>query len=99
MSAARTLSRNTVSCVSNPLSWRRGESNDTRLLILRNLLQTYQRKNRKTRCMAASIVQNHVQKFEGRVSRRPLSAGLRSCLPVYRTASGSFPTMKQEHEA
>jgi len=44
---------------------RRGESNDTRLLILRNLLQTYERKNRKTRCMPASYVQNHVQKFEG----------------------------------
>jgi len=28
--------------------------------------------------MAASIVQNHVQEFEGRVSRRPLNAGLRS---------------------
>jgi len=25
------------------ISWRRGESNDTRLLILRNLLQTYER--------------------------------------------------------
>jgi hypothetical protein len=39
-----------------------GESNDTRLLILRNLLQTYERKNRTTRCMAASYVQNHVQR-------------------------------------
>jgi hypothetical protein len=44
------------------LSWRRGESNDTRLLILRNLLQTYERKNRTTRCMPASYVQNHVQR-------------------------------------
>ena len=44
------------------ISWRRGESNDTRLLILRNLLQTYERKNRTTRCMPASYVQNHVQR-------------------------------------
>ena len=57
---------------------RRRESNNTRLLILRNLLQTYERKNRTTRCMPASYVQNHVQKFEGRVRRRPLHAGLRS---------------------
>jgi len=57
---------------------RRRESNDTRLLILRNLLQTYERKNRTTRCMPASSVQNHVQEFECRVSRRPLNAGLRS---------------------
>src|SRR5215469_1427331 len=57
---------------------RRRESNDTRLLILRNLLQTYERKNRKTRCMPASYVQNHVQQFEGRVRRGPLNAGLRS---------------------
>ena len=42
---------------------RRGESNDTRLLILRNLLQTYERKNRTTRCMPASYVQNHVQEI------------------------------------
>ena len=49
---------------------RRRESNDTRLLILRNLLEIYERKNRKTRCMGASSVQNHVQEFEGRVSRR-----------------------------
>ena len=42
---------------------RRGESNDTRLLILRNLLQTYERKNRTTRCMPASYVQNHVQQI------------------------------------
>ena len=41
---------------------RRRESNDTRLLILRNLLQTYERKNRTTRCMAPSAVQNHVQR-------------------------------------
>ena len=40
-----------------------GESNDTRLLILRNLLRIYERKNRKTRCMAASTVQNHVQQI------------------------------------
>jgi hypothetical protein len=52
---------------------RRRESNDTRLLILRNLLQTYERKNRKTRCMPASYVQNHVQKFEGRVRSRTLN--------------------------
>src|SRR5215469_9658446 len=57
---------------------RRRESNDTRLLILRNLLQTYERKNRTTRCMPTSYVQNHVQQFEGRVSIRPLNAGLRS---------------------
>ena len=44
------------------ISCRRGESNDTRLLILRNLLKTYERKNRTTRCMPASYVQNHVQK-------------------------------------
>src|SRR6516164_10184321 len=42
---------------------RRRESNDTRLLILRNLLQTYERKNRTTRCMPASYVQNHVQQI------------------------------------
>jgi len=57
---------------------RRRESNDTRLLILRNLLKIYERKNRTTRCMPASSVQNHVQEFECRVSRRPLNAGLRS---------------------
>ena len=57
---------------------RRRESNDTRLRILRNLLQTYERKNRTTRCMPASCVQNHVQQFEGRVRRGPLNAGLRS---------------------
>jgi len=45
------------------VNWcRQGESNDTRLLILRNLLQTYERKNRTTRCMPASYVQNHVQR-------------------------------------
>src|SRR5215472_5491050 len=70
--------------LKNPLKtqkneWcRRRESNDTRLLILRNLLQTYERKNRTTRCMPASYVQNHVQQFEGRVRRGPLNAGLRS---------------------
>src|SRR5215469_11319694 len=63
--------------------WRRGGSNDTRLLILRNLLQTYERKNRTTRCMPASYVQNHVQNFEGRVSRRPLNAGCAPRLSVY----------------
>jgi len=47
---------------------RRRESNDTRLLILRNLLQTYERKNRKTRCMPASYVQNHVQQIGRRVA-------------------------------
>jgi hypothetical protein len=61
---------------------RRRESNDTRLLILRNLLKIYERKNRTTRCMPASSVQNHVQEFECRVSRRPLNAGLRSSLPA-----------------
>src|SRR6516165_12359128 len=39
-----------------------GESNDTRLLILRNLLRIYERKNRTTRCMPTSYVQNHVQR-------------------------------------
>ena len=57
---------NTQNCcnilITGTLKWcRRRESNDTRLLILRNLLQTYERKNRKTRCMPASTVQNHVQ--------------------------------------
>ena len=69
------------SCVTKPFTFNKlevGEANDTRLLILRNLLQTYERKNRTTRCMPASYVQNHVQKFEGRVRRRPLHAGLRS---------------------
>jgi cytochrome P450 len=42
---------------------RRRESNDTRPLILRNLLQTYERKNRTTRCMPASYVQNHVHEI------------------------------------
>src|SRR5215469_2802019 len=56
---------------------RRRESNDTPLLIIRNLLKTYERKNRTTRCMPASYVQNHVQQFEGRVRRGPLNAGLR----------------------
>ena len=46
------------------IRWRRGESNDTRLLILRNLLQTYERKNRITLCMTPSVVQNHVQQIE-----------------------------------
>jgi hypothetical protein len=32
--------------------------------------------------MAASHVQNHVQQFEGQVSRRPFNAGLRSSLPA-----------------
>jgi hypothetical protein len=55
--------------LKNPLKtqeneWcRRRESNDTRLLILRNLLQTYERKNRTTRCRPASYVQNHVQQI------------------------------------
>jgi hypothetical protein len=69
------------SCVPNQFIFHKleaGESNDTRRLILRNLLRIYERKNRKTRCMPASVVQNHVQKFEGRVSRRPLNARLRS---------------------
>ena len=57
---------------------RRRESNDTPPLILRNLLKTYERKNRTNLCMPASYVQNHVQQFEGRVSIRPLNAGLRS---------------------
>ena len=44
------------------MGWcRRRESNDTRLLILRNLLKTYERKNRTNLCMPASHVQNHVQ--------------------------------------
>jgi len=64
------------------LSWRRGESNDTRLLILRNLLQTYERKNRTTRCMPASYVQNHVQR--NRVLRRCSSTQvLRRLLYLY----------------
>jgi len=51
-------------CVNHFGMWcRRRESNDTRLLILRNLLQTYERQNRTTRCMPASYVQNHVQKI------------------------------------
>ena len=35
---------------------------DTHLLITRNLLKRYERKNRTTRCMPASYVQNHVQR-------------------------------------
>ena len=77
------------------IRWRRGESNDTRLLILRNLLQTYERKNRTTRCMPASYVQNHVQKFEGRVSRRPLNAGLRSS--PFRISSRRQRFVRQVH--
>jgi hypothetical protein len=47
------------------ISWRRGGggSNDTRLMITPNLLKTYESKNRTTRCMPASYVQNHVQKI------------------------------------
>src|SRR5215472_14215141 len=62
--------------LKNPLKtqkneWcRRRESNDTRLLILRNLLQTYERKNRTTRCMPASYVQNHVQRNRDTTARR-----------------------------
>ena len=64
------------------ISWRRGESIDTRLLILRNLLQTYERKNRTTRCMPASYVQNHVQR--NRVLRRCSSTQvLRRLLYLY----------------
>ena len=48
--------------IVNKLEAGGGESNNTRLLILRNLLQTYERKNRTTRCMPASYVQNHVQR-------------------------------------
>ena len=77
MSAARTLS-GSGNQNTREIWCRRRESNDTRLLILRNLLQTYERKNRTTRCMPASYVQNHVQQFEGRVRRRPLNAGLLS---------------------
>jgi hypothetical protein len=59
---------------------RRRESNETRLLILRNLLQTYERKNRTTRCMPASYVQNHVQ--QNRLLRRCSSTQvLRRLLP------------------
>ena len=51
------------SCVTNQCPFNKLEAgaNDTRLLILRNLLQTYERQNRTTRCMPASYVQNHVQ--------------------------------------
>src|SRR6516225_3147950 len=51
-----------ILCKPFDLWCRRRESNDTRLLILRNLLQTHERKNRTTRCMPASYVQNHVQR-------------------------------------
>ena len=53
--------------ITGTLIWWRwgGESNDKRLLILRNLLRIYERKNRKTLCMAPSVVQNHAQNFEG----------------------------------
>src|SRR6516225_6451515 len=54
---------------------RRRESNDTRLLILRNLLQTYERQNRTTRCMPAFYVQNHVQR----------NRALRRCSSTLRT--------------
>ena len=62
MSAARTLS-GSGNQNTREIWCRRRESNDTRLLILRNLLQTYERKNRTTRCMPASYVQNHVQQI------------------------------------
>ena len=77
------------------ISWRRGESNDTRLLITRNLLKRYERKNRTTRCMPASYVQNHVQQFEGRVRRRPLNAGLRSS--PFRISSRRQRFVRQVH--
>src|SRR6516165_3175418 len=54
---------------------RRRESNETRLLILRNLLQTYERQNRTTRCMPAFYVQNHVQR----------NRALRRCSSTLRT--------------
>ena len=61
------------------ISWRRGESNDTRLLILRNLFETYERKNRTTRCMPASYVQNHVQRNRS-LRRCSSTQGLERCI-------------------
>src|SRR5215469_3699143 len=74
---------------------RRRESNDTRLLILRNSLQTYERQNRTNLCMPASYVQNHVQQFEGRVRRGPLNAGLRSSFAeLFVTKRSPFGAMR-----
>ena len=75
---------------------RRRESNDTRLLILLNLLKTYERKNRTTRCMPASYVQNHVQQFEGRVRRGPLNAGLRSSPSRIEDSVRELPTGRRD---
>ena len=75
---------------------RGGGSNDTRLLILRNLLQTYERQNRTTRCMPASYVQNHVQRnrsLRHHICAFRNSSSLPFCCCALRCLSGLPPNL------